>query len=57
MVCFLCQQTEQPLGFQIKDNQVCQACEEKLVETDVCDKSYDYYIERFKLLWQELLVD
>lgn len=57
MVCYLCAKEKQSLGFQIKESYVCQSCEEKLVQTGVSDINYDYYIERFKDLWHELLLD
>lgn len=55
MVCYLCNKEKQSLGFQIRDAYVCNACEEKIVASDVLDLEYDFLIERFKFIWYSLL--
>ncbi|GAX88700.1 sigma factor G inhibitor Gin [Effusibacillus lacus] len=49
-VCIVCREPKTS-GIRIWDQFVCAACEREIVQTDVEDEKYDFYIERLKPIW------
>jgi hypothetical protein len=49
-MCIVCNQRKE-LGIHIWGKFVCVSCEREIVQTDVKDSNYDYYIQRLKRIW------
>jgi hypothetical protein len=48
--CIVCNQRK-VAGIHIWGQFICQTCERQIVNTDVTDEKYPFYIERLKRIW------
>jgi hypothetical protein len=51
--CMVCSQ-EKELGIRIFSHFLCTECEREIVNTDVGDARYSFYIDRMKKIWLEV---
>lgn len=49
-VCIVCRQPKTE-GIRIWEQFICVSCEREIVQTDVEDAKYPFYIERMKRIW------
>jgi hypothetical protein len=52
--CIVCNERKQD-GIRIWNQFICLSCEREIVQTDVDDDRYAYYIERMKRIWLEAI--
>lgn len=50
-VCMICGESHEG-GLHLGGQFICAACEREIVQTDVSDAKYPYFIHRMKQLWQ-----
>lgn len=48
--CIVCA-TKSELGIRIWNQFICQRCEGEMVETDVSDAKYPFFIQQMKKIW------
>ncbi|MFK7696830.1 sigma factor G inhibitor Gin [Paenibacillus sp. HJGM_3] len=48
--CIICEQ-EKPLGIRICSQFVCDECESEMVNTDVSDARYPFFIHQMNKIW------
>ncbi|WP_018131808.1 sigma factor G inhibitor Gin [Effusibacillus pohliae] len=53
-VCIVCRE-QKPQGIRIWGQFVCLSCERDIVQTDVEDEKYPFYIERMKQIWLDMI--
>ena len=51
--CIVCNQAKTD-GIVIVDHFICANCEQEIVQTDVKDAKYSFYIHQLKRLWMQL---
>lgn len=49
-VCVICQ-TNQDEGIRVNEKWICLSCEMEMVNTDVLDPKYPYFIHQLKQIW------
>ncbi|RKD22819.1 inhibitor of sigma-G Gin [Ammoniphilus oxalaticus] len=49
--CIVCGDTEQK-GITIWQSFICESCEQEMVNTDVRDTKYPFFVEKMKLIWK-----
>ncbi|MBP1932424.1 sigma factor G inhibitor Gin [Ammoniphilus resinae] len=49
--CIVCGQ-KQVEGIAIWKAFICQSCEQEMVQTDVLDDKYPFFVERMKQIWK-----
>ncbi|KEO81451.1 inhibitor of sigma-G Gin [Tumebacillus flagellatus] len=52
--CIVCSQ-QKDLGIRIFQSFLCTECEREIVQTDVLDEKYPYYIDRMKQIWMSAI--
>jgi hypothetical protein len=52
--CIVCRETKE-VGIRIFSQFLCAECERDIVQTDVQDEKYPYYIDRMKKIWLEMI--
>ncbi len=53
-VCMICE-CSCSNGIHILSQFICSECEEEIVNTSVEDDLYDYFVERLRALWLDLI--
>ncbi|MFC4768512.1 sigma factor G inhibitor Gin [Effusibacillus consociatus] len=53
-VCIVCREPKSE-GIRIWEQFVCVSCEREIVQTDVEDEKYPFYIERMKGIWFDMI--
>lgn len=51
--CMVCR-AEKEYGIRIFSQFLCTDCEREIVQTDVEDEKYPFYIDRMKQIWMEV---
>lgn len=51
--CIVCSE-EKEFGIRIFNQFLCTECEREIVQTDVQDEKYAFYIDRMKQIWMEV---
>ncbi|MEW9672653.1 sigma factor G inhibitor Gin [Ammoniphilus sp. 3BR4] len=49
--CIVCEETGKE-GISIWEAFICQSCEQEMVQTDVMDAKYPFFIEKMKNIWK-----
>jgi hypothetical protein len=52
--CIVCGEDKE-FGIRIVSQFLCKECERGIVNTDVHDEKYKYYVERMKQIWMETI--
>lgn len=53
-VCMICARTGGD-GIHILSRFICSDCEQDLVNTEVDDDLYEYFVDRLRILWNDLM--
>lgn len=53
-ICIVCREPKAE-GIRIWEQFVCMSCEREIVQTDVEDEKYPFYIERMKRIWLDMI--
>ncbi len=49
--CIVCSKEDQPVGIYIWNHFICKDCEGEMVETDVKDQKYPFFIKQMRKIW------
>ncbi len=50
--CIICEQPKSE-GIMICDELICDECESEMVQTDVKDEKYDFFIHQMRQIWYQ----